>query len=106
MKETEKPILTEGEEKPKLMVEPPQLPCDQCIENEGKILNDELVIVYCKHNCSGAVYSIRSKTWQISHRVTLEEFRASLFRSAVNAKLLKTIQVKAFDEFPTNGTVH
>jgi len=92
------------DEKPKLQIRAPEVPCDDCINTKGKILEDELVFVYCSHNFAGAVYSIDLKTWQVFHPVNVADFTLIVNGSISRARLLKALgeQHQAKNDLPKN----
>ena len=76
-------------DKPKLNVLPPLGPCDKCIETEGKIFQDVLVVCYCKHHSAGGVYTISSKSWQVFNPISHKDFAEMINSAILSAKVLQ-----------------
>jgi hypothetical protein len=88
------------EDKEKLTVKPPQVPCDQCLEDRGKFVEDVLVICYCEHNHTAGIYHIKSETWHIFSPMSQEEFDTRVLKGIARAKELKTDLDKLFEQMP------
>lgn len=73
---------------PLLQVMPPETPCDSCISERGKIFQDELVFVFCPHNCAGAVFDISGKTWHVFCPISEKEFEKILNNVLAFSRLL------------------
>ena len=69
------------DKKPKLIVDPPALPCDECIEIHGKIFDNEVVSVFCEHNSVMALYIVGREKWVILNQVSKEEYERFLQRA-------------------------
>jgi len=69
------------DKKPKLIVDPPALPCDSCIELNGKIFDNEVVSVFCEHNSVMALYVVGRKRWVILNSVSKDEYESFVKRA-------------------------
>ena len=78
--------MEEKKDKEKLAVPPPQVPCDECINNRGKRFENDVAVCYCKHNNSVGIFHIKKMMWEILHPVSKEQYERSIARAINRAE--------------------
>jgi hypothetical protein len=79
-------------DKPNLIVDPPQVPCDECINNGGKLFDNAVAVCYCPHTQSVGIYDIEKKRWQVLHPVSKEKYEASVRKAKTRIELMDNPQ--------------
>lgn len=63
-------------EKPKLKVPEAKGLCDECIEKESKIVDDDAIVVcYCEHNSTGGLFQVDKGLWRLTTPIFKEDFQ-------------------------------